>query len=733
MFGLKKTLILCAAMLSAAGPALACDNDDANGLDVGLVLSGGGAKASTQVGVMQVMDELGIPVHCIAGTSMGAVVGSFYANGYSANEISDILTDNDWGALFRGSVPRRDKSYIEKEREDTYFSGNVASYSFKDGLSLPGGLSSMQGLKTHYRQILADVPMDMEFDDFIIPYRAVATNLHDGAKKEFERGDIVDVILASMAVPGVFPPREIGGDLYVDGGLSTNLPVQTALDMGADIIIAVDVSNAPTKPGKSMSVAATANQITTIVVWQKVLKERSKLDTNKDLLITPNEEINISTAGYEQSAKGLAEGRRVGMSLANSLLAIKAKAAPSRRNSAQYKFKTSTDKLLISNTTNIEDALIRRRFDWEHNEPKTPKDERRRLRNLASFGGFGEVDIGRSNGDATLTVSENALGRNLIQVGVNATSNFEGDSSYSLLARLTRKPLGKSGGDISLSAEFGSDIGLSAELYQPFGPRGRYFFQPEIYATWEDVPLEFFEQPIADIWRRDVGVRARIGRELGSWGILALEGEFEATSAAIQFQTDEIDGIPSFETANVGLFFALDTLNRSDWPTDGQRLRASAKRAYQFENDTEITDDQFEASWLGAYQALGVNALVNARYGKSIARQGLAQGSFTLGGFRQLGSVSNDSLLVNEFGFLSVELFDRLTTRGRLLDLPIYFGGIAEYAHLPLFFVNDVESIDALVGTIYIGIDTPLGPAFLGGSYGNNNDGAFFFKFGRTF
>lgn len=733
MFSLKRCLLFCAGLLLTAHSAFACDNDDSNGKDIGLVLSGGGAKASTQVGVMQAMDALGIPIHCIAGTSMGAVVGSFYANGYSADEIGSILTENDWGQLFRGSVNRRDKSFIEKEREETYFSGNIASYSLKGGLNLPSGLSSMQGLKTHYRHILSDIPSNMKFDNFMIPYRAVATNLHDGAKKEFDQGDIVEVILASMAVPGVFPPREIDGQLYIDGGLSSNLPVQSVLDMGADIVIAIDVSNSPSKPGKTMSVAATANQITTIVVWQKVLEERKKLSKGKDLLITPNAALNISTAGYERAAEGIEEGRKIGNDMRQRLLAIKAVAAPAKERKSAYKISASTGKLLISNQTKINEDIIRRRFDWDSNVPQTQAEENRRLRNLASFGGFGEVDIGRSNGDTVLTVSENALGRNLLQVGLNATSSFEGDSSYALLARLTRKPLGPRGGDISLSAEFGSDLGISAELYQPFGPRGRYFIQPEIYAKWEDIPLEFFEQKLPDIWQRDIGMRGRIGRELGSWGILALEGEYETTKIRFQIETDPSEQIQSFDSANFGVFFALDTLNRSDWPTDGQRLRGSVKRAFQFQDNVERSDDQFEASWLGAYEVGKFNALVNARYGKSIARQGLAEGSFTLGGFRQLGSVSNDSLRVNEFGFASVEVFDRLTTPGRLLDLPIYVGGIAEYAHLPLFFENEIESIDALVGTLYIGVDTPLGPAFLGGSYGNNGDGAFFFKFGRTF
>jgi len=165
---------------------------------------------------MQIIDELGIPVHCISGTSMGAVVGSFYASGYSADEIAEIFVSEDWGAVFRGQVPRADKAFIQKEREETYFSGDILG--FQNGKTeLPGGLNSMQGLKILYRDILAEVPLDADFDKLGIPFRAVGTKLETGEAVAFKEGDLVESILVSMAVPGVFAPRIIDGVAYVDG------------------------------------------------------------------------------------------------------------------------------------------------------------------------------------------------------------------------------------------------------------------------------------------------------------------------------------------------------------------------------------------------------------------------------------------------------------------------------------------------------------------------------------
>jgi NTE family protein len=714
-------------------PAFACGFDSKDGLKVGLVLSGGGAKASTQVGVLQVLDELEIPVHCITGTSMGSVVGSFYAAGYSANEIGDMLVDNDWGAIFRGNSPRRDKSFVEKEREESYFSGNVAGVG-KDGLKLPGGLSSMRGLKMYYRQILSNIPMQSSFDDLEIPFRAIATDLQTGEKKAFSEGDLVESILASMAVPGVFAPREIDGRLYVDGGISSNLPIEAAQNMGADIIIAIDVSVPPEAPRPDISVAGTALQITTIVVWRGVQRERARLKDG-DLLIQPNT-INIGTAAYERSAEGIAAGHKMALGLKDMLLEIKAKAAPSKRQKTAPKPLFATSEFKIINHTTVNDALIRNRYLQGKNHEGNVKIQNRRLRDLASFGGFGEVEMGYSNGAAVLTVDKNELGRNLLQVGINATNDFEGSSSYSILARLTRKPLSSRGGDFSLSGEFGTDIGLSAELYQPLGAGGRFFVQPEVFLRWELRKINVLNIRVGDFRARKFGFRGRAGREIGKWAVLALEGGMDTTRLSEIVSIFDSFQTTSADRANIGVYFATDTLDRNDWPSSGHRIRMRAKRTYELvkaQNRPAI--DTLDISWLSAFQLSDFGLLLNARYGETSNKNGVNSSLeiFSLGGFRQLGSFSDRSLPAQSFTYGSLEVFHRLTQTGKLVDLPVYVGIIGETARLPLSFFDIEQRANVYAGSIYIGADTPLGPLFLGGAYGSGSTTQFFFKFGRTF
>lgn len=720
--------ILC---LLSGMQSYACDFEDSDGLDVGLVLSGGGAKASTQVGVMQVLDELGVPIHCVTGTSMGAVVGSFYAAGYSADEIGEILTENDWGEVFRGASPRRDKSFVEKEREEIYFSGNVAAID-KGQLKLPGSLNSMQGLKILYRNILSDIPQNIDFDDLELPFRAVAADLETGDTKVFDRGDVVEAILASMAVPGVFSPREIDGRFYVDGGIASTLPIKTARDMGADIIIALDVSNEPLKPSADISVASTAQQITTIVVWRSLQRDLEHLREG-DLLLHPNP-INIGTAAYTRSAEGLVTGRKVAETHKDALLAIKAQAAPSNRKSMSFSKPSNASELKIVNNTIVSDALIKSRYQQSQSHSDDPQIQDRRLRDLASFGGFGEVDLGYANGEAILTVKEKTLGRNLVQIGLNAANDFNGNSSYSALARITRRPLSTRGGDISLSAEMGTNIGLSAELYQPLGPDGRFFIQPEAYARWEQNRFISLDERIGDFWVRQIGARARIGREIGKWGILAIEGDLIHSMIK-----PIVTIIPDFQTltsrnAGVGLYFAADTLNRNDWPTSGQRLRLRAKRSYDLDDGNQVSNT-YTASWLAAFNVFDLGILLNGRYGNIDDKNPEIGGTdlFQLGGFRQLTAFDDNSIPLSEYTYGSLEVFKRLSETGKIIDIPIYIGALGEIAYFPLDLFDDSENVTTTSGSLYIGTDTPIGPAFFGTAYGTNEDWKIFFKFGRTF
>jgi len=450
--------------LTAVSPALACDDDDADGLDVGLVLSGGGALLSTHVGAIEVIEELGVPIHCVVGTSMGGVVAALYASGYDSQGLQAVFVDNDWGAIVRGEFERSDKTFLQTEREREYFTNYLAGWN-EEGLTLPGGLATMRGLRLFFRDLLQFVPIESNFDDFEIPFRVVAMDLSTGQAKAFDHGDVVETMLATMAVPGAFRPREIDGQFFVDGGMVAQLPIDVARAMGADIIIAIDSTVPPSQITSDISVPAMTQQIIRISVWNNYQEQISHL-TDDDVLIRADLG-DMGPASFDRVAFGIASGITAAHEHVSALEAIRDRAAPPRRRVMDRDTSPlDSDTMTIVNHSSFDDDVIRTRFGYVDSFEENADLVGRRLMQLAAASDFEEVDLARGEDGAVLTVRERPLGRNLIQIGLRASNDFTGNSTFSLLGRYTRQPFSRRGGILTASAEFGTNLGLSVELQQ---------------------------------------------------------------------------------------------------------------------------------------------------------------------------------------------------------------------------------------------------------------------------
>lgn len=209
---------------------------------IGLALAGGGAKGSAHVAVIKALEQYRIPVDYIAGTSIGAYVGGLYALGYSADEIKDIMFSVGLEKGYSDAIAREHLHYRNKQQQDKF---NIPlELGFRDGqIQLPPGLLLGQSMSNLYLQSIGSIANLNSFDNLAIPFRAIATDLESSQAVVLAKGNLVQSMLASAAVPGALTPVEIDGHLLVDGGMSDNLPIQVVRDMGADIVIAVDISS----------------------------------------------------------------------------------------------------------------------------------------------------------------------------------------------------------------------------------------------------------------------------------------------------------------------------------------------------------------------------------------------------------------------------------------------------------------------------------------------------------
>lgn len=248
---------------------------------VGVVLSGGGAKGYAHIGALKVLEEAGVKIDYIGGTSMGAIVGALYASGYSADELRDIMYSLDLNDMIMNEKSRRELPFFDKTYREKY----ILELPFDDfRLRFPNALSSGQGTADELTYLFRHVHDIENFNDLPIPFVCVATRLSTGESVVFHEGYLPQVVMASGAYPTLLKPVRIDGELYVDGGVKNNYPVKEVLDLGADYIIGIDIQEGLLKDDALGSATKVIEQIITYNIAEKS-EEQSKL---VDLTIKPD-------------------------------------------------------------------------------------------------------------------------------------------------------------------------------------------------------------------------------------------------------------------------------------------------------------------------------------------------------------------------------------------------------------------------------------------------------------
>ena len=312
--------VIALLLISDAGLLFSQDNVNTEGRPkVGLVLSGGGAKGAAHIGVLKYLEETGIPIDYIAGTSMGAIVGGLYAIGYSADDIQHFISIVDWDRLISNKVDREQISYERKaeslsqiltipfdtgtDREE------IQSRSFKN--SLPSGIVSGDNLINLFNSLSVGYSDSIDFKDLPIPFLCMATDIVSGKVDKLDKGVFPKSIRASMAIPVLFDPVKIDNALYTDGGLLNNFPAEQCREMGADYVIGVSMS-----PGLENDMNKLSSLYNQVKQLRTIITDRETENYHKlcDIFISP--ELNgvgslsfnaesvakMTQSGYESAA-----------------------------------------------------------------------------------------------------------------------------------------------------------------------------------------------------------------------------------------------------------------------------------------------------------------------------------------------------------------------------------------------------------------------------------------------
>ena len=297
---------------------------------VGLVLSGGGAKGAAHIGVLKYLEEAGIPIDYIAGTSMGSIVGGMYAMGYTSEEILSIISRVDWNRLISNEVERKKISFKEKSKKGSHLINlpfslkaknkeNLQSRSFRN--SLPGGIVSGDNLINLFNSLSVGYSDSLAFKDLPIPFICIATNMINGEAQVLDRGIFTKSLRASMAIPILFDPIKIDNSLYADGGLVCNFPVEQCRAMGADYIIGVSMSpGLEDNPDNLSSIPSQVKQLKEIITD----KDRGKYHEQCDIFISPNlKGVGMLSFDAESVARVTQSGYEAAMAQKENFMALK--------------------------------------------------------------------------------------------------------------------------------------------------------------------------------------------------------------------------------------------------------------------------------------------------------------------------------------------------------------------------------------------------------------------------
>ncbi len=704
---------------------------------VGLVLSGGGARGAAHVGVLKVLDDMRIPVDAIAGTSMGAVVGGLYASGMSAREIEALMDSVNWQDAFRDRPPRAELGFRRKQ-DDRSFLVRYALGVREDGFVLPQGLVQGQKLEQVLRNAALPVAEVQDFDRLPVPFRAVATDLETGEAVLMKSGDLVTALRASMSAPGVFAPAQREGRLLVDGGLVQNLPIDAAREMGVDVLIVVDVSFPLYSRDQLASPIEVTNQAFAIMIRSRTLEERSKLN-DRDIVIDPPLG-KLTSTDFTRMSQTARAGEQAAQAVSARLGSLALDEAQYRQYLAERKPRTTehpTIEFVHADASSQDYArLVDATMSDLVGKPLDPERMKQQLSSLYALDLFESIDYSLVEEEGVTGLEMNlrrkSWGPNYVRFGLNLEDDFEGNSRYNAAMRFIMTELNALGAEWLTDLQIGENPRLFTEFYQPLSLASRYFIAPQIDFEERSVFGLLGDRRFAEYRVRTLQGALDVGRELSNWG------EFRVGVRRGEGRSQVLIGdplLPEDEFNRGGMFarFSYDKLDSIFFPRRGQQFTFEWRgERTNFGADQEF--DAFVTNWLIARSIDRNTFIFWTDIGTTIDDLTRPEDFFSLGGFWNLSGLPPGYLSGPHYGIARLIYYRKIGRGGSgVLDLPAYIGISAEAGNT--WLRRDDVSTGGLRkdGSLFFGVDTPLGPVYLAAGFDEGGDKQFYLFLGRSF
>ncbi|MEE4216548.1 MAG: patatin-like phospholipase family protein [Xanthomonadales bacterium] len=732
-----RTVIIALSLVVGFSAAAAdtSENRETKRPRIGLVLGGGGAKGAAHIGVIRVLDELQIPVDCIAGTSMGALVGGTYAAGMPAAELEKETRAINWSETV-GSQGARDRMPINQKLQGTGYTNSLEFGLNKGGIVLPGGLVKTQEIEETIRNLVNDARFKKDFDDLPIPFRAVATDMVSGEMVVLGSGDLSVAMRASMAVPGAFSPVLMGDQVLSDGGMVRNLPVDIARELCADVVIAVWLSTPQPKAenlhtavsliGRSMSVMIEANEKAQIATL-----------TEDDIGISVPMG-DIGTGDFQRVPDAIVLGRAAAEKMRSELSRYSV-------SEEEYLAWRSTVSTQDAHTIRIAEVKVEglKRVNPEYVQINLEKLQAGKeispaqisgdIDHLYSLGDFERVtyELSGPPGQRTVTLSpaEKSWGPNFLRFDLGLYADLSGELDAILRADHSRTWVNSLGASWNNALQLGRQSLLTTRFYQPLDVEQRFFIRPAI--NYESNLESVYQdgERIAQYYLKNFHGEVALGANVGS------RAQFTAGLRSGWIESERDTGsvvLPDEEKSDETVLFVsatYDTRDNIGLPTRGSLIFLEYAHSDSWLGGQE-SYDMLEGVFTKAFPWRGdsLNLIVGA--GATINGELPPAHDFRLGGIRSFPGLKIDELRGDDYWFAGSSYLWKLSDIQPLLGQALYAGLKLQAGQMT--GGHDLSAEDVLYGISgSLNGRTPVGPFMLSLGYVTNGNWELQFSLGR--
>ena len=709
-------LVLLNALLMSSPASRAENAEGAKRPRVGLVLAGGGAKGGAHVGVLKVLENLHVPIDCIAGTSMGALVGGGYASGIPAAELEKFVTSIEWGKVI-GSQGRRDLEPIEQKRAGATYSNDLEFGVTPRGVATPGGLINTSNVEDLLRTYVASARLKTDFDELPIPYRAVATDMVSGQMVVLDQGDLATAMRASMAIPGAFAPVLMDDKILSDGGLVRNIPIDVARELCADVVIVVNLVEPAADPMKLQSAAQLLSRTMDVMIGAN---ETLQLQTMRagDVLI--NIEMgDIGTADFERVPETIPLGE-------SATRAMSAALAPYAVTEPQYLAWRNA----VTTSQQIEARLADVRFEGlkrvnpeyltttgymkagDTVDTAAISSQAQRLSALQDFDSVGyRLDGDRQSPTLTWLPREKTWGPDYLKVDLGMYASQDGDLTFALYGRHVRTWVNSLGAEWRNELQVGNESRASTSFYQPLDAAHRTFVEPRVAYSNSSEDIFLDGERVARYKFEDLIALLDVGLNVGRYAQTRIGYLYDSRDVNVDIGSSLM---PETSPVDAGLVLTAeyDSRDTAFSPTRG----LAAALEYTRTDKSLGGDRNWERAELGVGVAVpfrGDVLWVTLAGGSDIDGELPPDRAFALGGPGSFPGLELGELRVSDYWTVGTSYLWKVRDLMRVRNLALYLGARVAAGSFQDRIDTD-EGGDIYGGSIFLTGRTLVGPTTIG-------------------